>query len=328
MSSVTVSPMQLLSAFVLGYFAVFGELGSALDQGGQAHVARRAISGPAVALLSKAADPKLTRAEAAPRFDSPLDQPQRRVTRGSRVFYLPGGCRSVSAPYDLVLHFHGAPPSVEASFERSGIDAALVVVNLGIGSGPYEDAFVMPGAFEQFLSRTQDVISEMCPTAAHSVKRIALSGWSAGYGAIWRILERNASDDRIDAVLLADGLHGGFDGPPRLRQVASPQMEPFAVFSEQAARGERLMAITHSAIVTEGYASTTETADYLISDNGLLRTRLHSQGPRSDMLLTSRVDSGCLHIEGYAGDGKAAHCDQLHALGDTLLPRLAARWAR
>lgn len=318
--------MKLLSAFVLGYFALFGELGSALHQGPHARVARRAISGPAVALLSKAADPKLTEATPAPQFDSADDRPMRRVLPGSRVFSLPGGCRSVKKPFDLVLHFHGAPPSVEASFERSGIDAALIVVNLGIGSGPYEDAFVSPGSFSQFLSRSADVIGEMCPGASRTIQRIALSSWSAGYGATWRILEKNANDERIDAVLLSDGLHGGFVGPARSRQVDPLPMEPFALFSEEAVRGHKLMAITHSSIMTETYASTTETADFLINDNGLHRTRLRAQGPRSDMVLTSRVDAGNLHIRGFAGDGKAAHCDQLHAIGDTLFPWLAARW--
>jgi hypothetical protein len=168
----------------------------------------------------------------------------------------------------------------------------------------------------------------MCPGASHTIKRIALSGWSAGYGAIWRILERNGSDERIDAVLLSDGLHGGFVGPSRSRQVDPLPMEPFAQFSEQAVRGDKLMAITHSSIMTETYASTTETADFLINDNGLCRARLHAQGPRADMVMTSRVDAGNLHIQGYAGDDKLAHCDQLHAIGDTLLPWLAARWGQ
>src|SRR5207244_3237469 len=42
--------------------------------------------------------------------------------------------------------------------------------------------------------------------------RLALSAWSAGYGSVSAILRVPTNAKRVDAVLLADGLHSDFVG--------------------------------------------------------------------------------------------------------------------
>jgi hypothetical protein len=167
-------------------------------------------------------------------------------------------------------------------------------------------------------------VRELCPDAA-APKRIGLSGWSAGYGAIWRILDRSADAARIDSVLLADGLHAGFVGNERERQVNPAQMAAFALFADQAVQDKRLFAITHSTIATP-YASTTETASFLLDAEGVARIQIKLPGPRPDMELTSMGDRGSFHVRGFAGEDKAAHASHLHAFGDLLLPYLRERW--
>jgi hypothetical protein len=315
--------MRVLAAVVLGYFMVVGKAGSELG-GSAAPKLDEGMTRAAVAELDRALGIAMTVEPLA--FDEALDSPKRVVAPGSRVVYLPDGCRSVARPWDLVVHFHGAPTVMEPAFERSGIGGVLTILNLGIGSGKYEDAFQDPMSFDRLLDRVSVVVRDLCPSANATPARIALSGWSAGYGSIFRIIDRQRDAQRVDAVLLADGLHAGFepDGK-RQRQVNVEQMAPFTFYMEEAVAGRKLMAITHSSIETP-YASTTETADFLLAQHGVARTPLQVQGPRPGMILTSRADAGSFHVQGYAGGNEAAHADHLHAFGDNLLPYLKALW--
>jgi hypothetical protein len=317
--------MRILAALVLGYYLVVGRVGAEL---GTSTVGVSALPTG----MTAAARSELDRAVGASLDEVPAttaaDQPLRRVTHGGRVIFIPDGCASVQQPFNLVVHFHGAPTSLEPSFDKSGIGGVLAIVNLGIGSGAYEDAFQAPAAFNQFVDRVSQVVGEMCPGAATSINRVALTGWSAGYGAVWRILDRQAGADRVDAVLLADGLHVGFEpDKKRERVVNSAAMAPFTLYADRAVSGEKLFAITHSSIVTP-YASTTETASFLLQQENVPRVTQNAQGPRATMTLLSRADRGCFHVQGYAGNDKPDHCDQLHAMGETLFPYLRERWAR
>src|SRR5258706_7924411 len=118
--------------------------------------------------------------EEAPRFDPALDTPRRRVTPGSRVISLLDGCRVTQKPYDLLIHFHGAPPVIEAAVEKADIDGALVIFNWGIGSGAYEDKLASPGSFDQLLAGVDQGVRELCPGAAKP-KGIGLGGGGAGH---------------------------------------------------------------------------------------------------------------------------------------------------
>jgi len=131
--------------------------------------------------------------------------------------------------------------------------------------------------------------------------------------------------ERIDAVLLADGLHVGLEHRyPRIVRAAA--LEPINRFAEQAALGQRLLAITHTAIVTPDYASTTETASFLLNSQGVERELVDLPGPRPSMRLHSTAQQHGFWVAGYAGNNANAHCDQLYAFGKTLLPVLEARW--
>jgi hypothetical protein len=309
--------MRVLAAIALGYFLVVGKLGG---QGSQEQLDAGLMDPARVEL-----DRTLSTAFDEPRdFEAALDTPVRRVAPGSRVISLTAGCRVAQKPYDLLIHFHGAPPVLEAAFDKSGIDGVLVIYNWGIGSGAYEDPFAAPGMFNQVLTNITNGVRELCPTAA-APKRIGLGAWSAGYGAVWRILDRAGDAAKVDAVLLSDGLHAGFVGNERARQVNPAQMAAFELFAEQAVADKKLFAITHSTIATP-YASTTETATYLLDAAGVDRIQVSMAGPRPDMELTSRADRGSFHVRGFAGQDKPAHANQLYSFGELLLPYLRERW--
>jgi len=214
---------------------------------------------------------------------------------------------------------------MESAFEHSGINGALVIYNLGIGSGAYEDPYSIPGSYDHMLDSITAAVRELCPSAA-TPKRVALSGWSAGYGAILHIIDRAKDAARVDAVLLADGMHVGFE-PVGFRKVSAIAMAPFTLFADEAIAGHKLFAITHSSIQTP-YASTTETGEFLLEAEGLPVDRAETPGPRPGMTQISRADREGFHMRGYTGDDKAAHCDHLFAFGELLLTPLAERWAK
>jgi hypothetical protein len=312
--------MRSIPALVLGFIT---------SVGGPKHEAPNAplaagMTRPAIAEIDQALGFGL--APKVDAFDPHLDTPKRFVSPGGRVISLPNGCRTVSRPFDLVVHFHGAPPSLEPTFERSDIDAVLVILNLGIGSGKYDEAFRYAGSFDGLLMRTKLALHDMCPNAVPSINRIALSAWSAGYGAVFRILEHEKDASRVDAVLLADGLHANFEpGGASEHRIVIEQMAPFVTFADEAVAGKKLFAITHSSI-TVPYASTTQTADFLLAEESIPSVASTMAPPRPGMTPLTRGDAGNFHVMGFAGGNEQAHCDHLHAFGETLLPYLKDRW--
>ncbi|HVR21447.1 MAG TPA: hypothetical protein VMS65_17155 [Polyangiaceae bacterium] len=319
--------MRLLAGVVLGSLTVAGavSVASASDVPGTPGILSDGLTQPAFAEIDRALGFGL--ASVSPAYEPKLDAPKRLVTPSGRVVSLPNGCRTASRPFDLLIHFHGAPTAVEPAFERSGIDGVLGIVNLGIGSGAYETALQMPGSFDEVVQRFTIAVHEMCPGSTAAPKRIALSGWSAGYGAVFRVLDRQRDASRVDAVLLADGLHASIDPTNKYeRHVMVDQMAPFTAFADEAVAGNKLFAITHSQIQTP-YASTTETTDFLLAQEGVTRAAPNLAPPRPGMVMTSRGDAAGFHVLGFSGGNEKAHCDHLHAFGETLLPYLKERWS-
>ena len=78
-----------------------------------------------------------------------------------------------------------------------------------------------------------------------------------------------------------------------------------------------MFAITHSSIVTDGYASTTECARLLLKALNV---------PSEGQFVSGT--SGAFSIEGARGDDKDAHIKQFREMDVTLFAKLRARWSR
>ena len=271
---------------------------SAPGEGAPSDPAHEAASTPAVARLGAAV---------------------RARTRAGTV-YLPRGWPADGRAFDLVVHFHGAPPLVEAAVDEASLSAAVLMVNVGVGSAAYDRAYAGRGALDAALDAVRRVAARVAPGEPR-VRRVALSAWSAGYGAVARVLGRR-SEANIDAVLLADGLHTGFVAG---RAVDPRRMAPFVELATEAARGGPLFALTHSAIRTIDFASTTQTTDFLLGAVGARRLPAHADV--GGMTLASRADRGDLHVLGFEGEDARAHARQLRRMGTVLFPLLAARWS-
>jgi hypothetical protein len=221
---------------------------------------------------------------------------------------------------DLVVHFLGAAwlPEQAVAGLRSGTVAA--VVNLGAGSGAYDRAFTDPTAFDSLLAGVTREVSAATGRAMR-VGRVTLVGFSAGHGAVRAILREPRHFARVDAVLLLDGMHTSYV-PEGTALAAGGALDTtnliaFANFARAAIRGEKRFVVTHSEIFPGTFASTTETADWLLHALGLHRTPVLRWGPRG-MQQLSEVRAGRFELLGFAGNSAPDHIDQLHAMPELL----------
>ncbi len=235
---------------------------------------------------------------------------------------VPDGARTHDA-FDLVIHFLGAawlPEQAVASIDDHTVTA---VVNLGAGSGIYDRAFTDPSAFDSLLAGVAREVSAVTARTAR-VGHLTLVGFSAGHGAVRAILRDPHNFAKVDAVLLLDGMHTSYvpEGRPLAAggSLDTTNLVAFANFARAAMRGEKRFLVTHSEIFPGTFASTTETADWLLGSLGLHRTPVLRWGPRG-MQQLSEVRAGKFELVGFAGNSAPDHIDQLHATPE-LLARL------
>jgi hypothetical protein len=230
---------------------------------------------------------------------------------------VPAGVRET---FDLVIHFHGAAWLAQQAVASADSRAVAAVLNLGAGSGAYARPFAAAAAFDSLLSGVVREVSAITGKPA-AIGRVTLTGFSAGYGAIRAILKEPRHFTRVSAVLLLDGMHVSYipEGSP----VASggvldtANLTAFADFARAAVRGEKRFVVTHSEIFPGTFASTSETANWLLRAVGAKRERVLKWGPRG-MQQLSEARSGKFELMGFAGNSAPDHIDQLHAMPELL----------
>jgi hypothetical protein len=314
------------SAIVVGSLAVGSALVVAAALGVRAQASAESASNALVLAERASLDAakqalSARRAAAAPPSVAPVAEPppsaparfRQTSTYNGAPVYVPEDCHG---PYDVVLHFHGVHTLVRDKLQSAGVRAVLAVLNAGNGAEKYSQAYQATGTLSSLLRQVEMAAAPLCPGADAKPRRVALLGFSAGYAAVEKMLARPEDRERVDAALLADGLHAGFTDPWK-RQMAPNALQAFRDFGELAKRGEKLLAITHSSIATDGYASTTECSRYLL---GALNVPVEGE------LVSGKA--GDLSIEGFTGNDKGAHVAQFRQMDATLLGKLRARWSR
>lgn len=226
-----------------------------------------------------------------------------------------------SGVVDVMIHFHGHEPA-RKEWVQVMRTAVLVGVDLGTGSQPYHDTFLDPDAFPDLLRQTT---ARLTAAAGRPIKvrRVGLSAWSAGYGAVQEILTQSRGKQLVDTVVLLDALHAGYVG----KGLNPVQLAPFVDFAKQAAAGSKLLFVSHSSIIPPGYASTTETAAYLIDALGgqPQASRPRPSDPMGLDLIGYYVQRG-FHVRSYAGNGRLDHCAHIGLYADVLRYHVRRRW--
>ena len=228
------------------------------------------------------------------------------------------------ASFDVVFHFHGHE-AARKEWVRAIDGPVLVGIDLGNGSGPYDSAFSAGYVFEELLSSVEVAVAKRLGIKQATARFVGLSAWSAGYGAIGRILAQPLGKSRVDSVILLDGLHSGYDKTGGT--LNAQQLGPFAEFAQLAAGRKRFMFVSHSSIIPPGYASTTETSAYLVASIG---GKPRASKPRgSDPMgldLIRWYAQGNFHMRGFAGNDKMDHCAHFGVYRDVLRTHLKRRW--
>ena len=228
-------------------------------------------------------------------------------------------------PVDLVVHFHGAAWLPEQAVARLGGRRISAVVNLGTGSGAYHRAFAEPASFDSLLAGVSRELRAAGITAG--IGRVTLAGFSAGHGAVRAILREPRHFQRVSAVLLLDGMHTSYVPEGTVLAAGgtldTTNLTALARFAQEAMRGEKRFLVTHSEIFPGTFASTTETADWLLRTLGLRRTAVLRWGPRG-MQQLSEVRARGFELLGFAGNSAPDHIDHLHAMPE-LLARVVER---
>jgi hypothetical protein len=224
--------------------------------------------------------------------------------------------------FDVMIHFHGHEP-VRKEWVRVMEGPVHVGIDLGIGSGPYMTAFNSEDSFKRLIESIEKAMAKKTGKKNAHVRKVGLSSWSAGYGAVQEIIGKPYGQKLVDLVILLDGLHSGYQG----NMVNETQIKPFVEWAQAAARGDKLMFVSHSSIIPPGYASTTETANFLIYKVGGKPTRTKPRGNDPMGLdLISRYSRGKFHVRGYAGNDKMDHCAHIGLYRDVLAVHVKPRW--
>lgn len=225
--------------------------------------------------------------------------------------------------FDVMFHFHGHE-AVRKEWVRVMDGAVLVGIDLGIGSGPYASTFNSPDAFRRLVESVERAMAKRHGRKKARARHIGLSAWSAGYGAVQEILGTAYGREHVDTVILLDGLHTGYVGD---HQLNGQPLGAIVDFAKRAARGHGFMFVSHSSIIPPGYASTTETANYLVWRLGghIVPTRPRAGDPMG-LELISRYTRGNFHVRGYRGNDKMDHCAHIGLYRDVLAVHVKRRW--
>ncbi|HEX9615533.1 MAG TPA: hypothetical protein VGA55_08490, partial [Bacteroidota bacterium] len=227
--------------------------------------------------------------------------------------------RFTSSPtFDILIHFHGADYITHHAASKAEQPLIALTVNLGSGSSVYNNGFVDTLAFPALITAALEAVKK---TTANDVqiRNVVLAGFSAGYGAIRRIMSSEENYRTVDGVLLLDGIHASYV-PERAVLAEGGTIEPthldtFLKLAAEASQpgSSKTFAITHSEVFPGTFVSTTEATDFLLRNLGMKRTPVLKWGPLG-MQQLSEARKGNFVVLGFAGNSGVDHGDHLHAL--------------
>ena len=249
------------------------------------------------------------------------DPPGQRVKLSQGQLFIPEKLKNEkqAGEIKLLITFHCGNWIPEMATYQLKEPLPCLSLQLGSGSGRYAKPFTDdPKLLEKLLK-------EIAVHLKRPISSLVLVGWSAGYGSIREIIHISEYESKVSHILLIDGLHTGYIGGkpgPLDSKLETEPLEPFLQFARKAVAGDKRLMILHSEIFPGTFASTTETADWLIGKLQLKRRAVLQWGPMKTQQL-GETNSGKMQIRAYAGNSALDHVDLLHGLPE-FLPELLA----
>lgn len=213
---------------------------------------------------------------------------------------------------DLLIHFHGDPQVMANNVKYANLNVVLFTVNYHGLSSVYSTPFSQPVLFQQVMDETLHAVRKQ-PDFPDNLAwdKVALSSFSAGYGAVREIIKSPAYRQRVDAILAADSMYAttGEDGEPLPAQMADYQW-----FAEEASQGRKVFLFTHSRVPTPDYESTEECGNVLLRHLMLDATKVDQSGLGS-LRFDRHAQQGRFQLWGTPGSDGEAHMAHLRFIG-------------
>lgn len=231
------------------------------------------------------------------------------------TLFIPDALRPRQSQPDLLVHFHGDPATVARNVTAARIQVPALIINYpGLSAAYAKPLREDPDLFDKALTRAMRQLQEEGVAADGARwRKVCVSSFSAGFGAVRELLKRERYFNRIDGLCMLDSIYAGYVGNASEggRQVNPENMQGFRRFAQAAAEGRKTFILTHSYLVPGTYASTIETADDLIAHVGAARTQVDQPVPETPVHIISRASKGGFKVWGCAGTDGEAHMQHL-----------------
>lgn len=211
-----------------------------------------------------------------------------------------------SDTFDILVHFHGADYITNFAASKAGYPVIGLTVNLGSGSSVYNNGFVDTLTFPSLVESAIETVAKITGGEVR-IRHVTLAGFSAGYGAIRRIMSSDQNYQRVERIILLDGIHASYI-PERtvLAQggiIDSTHIDTFLRLAQDASRAgtAKRFLITHSEVFPGTFVSTTEATDYILKVLVMKRTPVLKWGPLG-MQQLSESRKGNFAVLGFAGN--------------------------
>ena len=219
---------------------------------------------------------------------------------------------------DILVHFHGDPQTIWNNAAYAKLDAVVVTVNLGAVSSAYQNPYVADtNLFATLLNEARTTLRNQ-PDFADNLNfdKLAVSSFSAGYGAVREVLKSPTYFNDIDGMVLADTIYASFTSTSDHTPLDS-QMTGFRDFAAAAKNGTKTLTLSHSQVLTYTYCNTAETADDLMAWTGVTPSAYNVTG-LGGLQFYRHAQAGEFEMFGALGDDATAHSKHLQNMGQFL----------
>ena len=216
---------------------------------------------------------------------------------------------------DVLVQFHGDPQTFWNNAKYANLNTVIVTVNYSGLSSAYSTPFSNATLFQSLVD---EALTKVRATAAFpdnlTWDKLAVSSFSAGYGAVREILQESNYRSDIDALLAADSLYAttAGDGTP-----LDSQMVDYKTFATAAKNGTKTFLYSHSQVPTFTYESTYECADELMQHLGVSPTAVNTNG-LGTLNFYRTAQTGNFKLWGALGTDGDSHLEHLRYIGEFL----------
>jgi hypothetical protein len=216
---------------------------------------------------------------------------------------------------DLLVHFHGDPATFRNNAKYANLNAIIVTVNYSGLSSAYSTPFSNAALFQTLVTEARTKVRDQLDISdTLEWDKLAVSSFSAGYGAVREILKNPTYRGDIDALLAADSLYAttAGDGTP-----LDSQMVDYKTYATLAKNGSKTFLFSHSKVPTYTYENTMETGDELMQHLGISASANNTNGLGTLNFYRS-AQTGNFRLWGALGEDGDSHLEHLRYIGEFL----------